>query len=86
LSPTSAVEPSKVDAMKVRALDARDAGAYQRLRLQALQESPAAFSASHADEAGRSMDEVIARIFRPPMDRSARWASSSAMSWPASWP
>lgn len=48
--------------MKVRPLDPADARAYQRLRLLALQESPAAFSASHADEAGRSMDEVATRI------------------------
>lgn len=39
-----------------------DAPAYQKLRLLALQESPAAFSASHADEAGRSLDDVAARI------------------------
>ncbi|GGY13641.1 N-acetyltransferase [Rhodanobacter panaciterrae] len=48
--------------MKVRLLDATDARAYQRLRLQALQESPTAFSASHADEVGRSLDDVVARI------------------------
>jgi ribosomal protein S18 acetylase RimI-like enzyme len=48
--------------MKVRLLDPADARAYQRLRLQALQESPTAFSASHADEVGRSLDDVAARI------------------------
>jgi ribosomal protein S18 acetylase RimI-like enzyme len=48
--------------MKVRLIDAADARVYQRLRLQALQESPTAFSASHADEAGRSLDDVAARI------------------------
>ena len=48
--------------MKVRSLDSTDARAYQRLRLLALQESPTAFSASHADEIGRSMDDVAARI------------------------
>ncbi|HWX65661.1 MAG TPA: GNAT family N-acetyltransferase [Rhodanobacter sp.] len=48
--------------MNVRPLELVDAVAYQRLRLLALQESPTAFSASHADEAGRSMDEVAARI------------------------
>ncbi len=48
--------------MEVRPLGAADAAAYQRLRLQALQESPTAFSASHADEAGRSVEEVAARI------------------------
>jgi ribosomal protein S18 acetylase RimI-like enzyme len=48
--------------MKVRSLEPTDASAYQKLRLLALQESPTAFSASHADEAGRSLDEVAARI------------------------
>lgn len=48
--------------MKVRPFDRTDARAYQRLRLLALHESPTAFSASHADEADRSMDEVAARI------------------------
>lgn len=48
--------------MKVRLLDPRDAQAYQQLRLQALRDSPTAFSASHADEVGRSLDEVAARI------------------------
>ncbi|OOG55444.1 GNAT family N-acetyltransferase [Rhodanobacter sp. C03] len=48
--------------MKVRLLDPSDARAYQRLRLLALQETPTAFSASYGDEAGRSMDEVAARI------------------------
>jgi ribosomal protein S18 acetylase RimI-like enzyme len=48
--------------MLIRPLDATDARAYQELRLLALQESPTAFSASHADEVGRSLDEVAARI------------------------
>ena len=48
--------------MKVRLLDPADARAYQSLRLRALRESPAAFSASPEDEADRSMDEVAARI------------------------
>jgi Acetyltransferases len=48
--------------MQVRPLDPTDARAYQALRLLALQESPTALSASHADEAGRSMEEVAARI------------------------
>jgi ribosomal protein S18 acetylase RimI-like enzyme len=57
--------------MQVRPLDPADARAYQRLRLLALQESSTAFSASHADEAGRSMDEVAARI-APAADGSIR--------------
>lgn len=48
--------------MMVRLLDPADARSYQHLRLLALQESPTAFSASHADEAGRSVDEVASRI------------------------
>ncbi|MEW9571704.1 N-acetyltransferase family protein [Rhodanobacter sp. Si-c] len=56
--------------MEIRLLDRRDASAYQALRLQALRESPHAFSASHEDEAGRSIDEVAARIV-PAADGSA---------------
>ncbi len=48
--------------MNVRQLNRADAQAYQTLRLQALQESPTAFSASYEDEVGRSIDEVVARI------------------------
>ncbi|MBD8880106.1 GNAT family N-acetyltransferase [Rhodanobacter sp. 7MK24] len=48
--------------MDIRLLDRNDAPAYQALRLQALRESPDAFSASHEDEATRSIDEVAARI------------------------
>jgi ribosomal protein S18 acetylase RimI-like enzyme len=57
--------------MQIRPLDFTDARAYQELRLLALQESPAAFSASHADEACRSLDEVVARI-TPAADGSIR--------------
>ncbi|MFC5581723.1 GNAT family N-acetyltransferase [Rhodanobacter terrae] len=57
--------------MQVRPLDPTDAGAYQELRLLALQESPTAFSASHADEAGRSMGEVASRM-APAADGSIR--------------
>lgn len=48
--------------MHVRPLNPGDAQAYQRQRLQALREYPSAFSASHEDEAGRSLDEVASRI------------------------
>jgi ribosomal protein S18 acetylase RimI-like enzyme len=48
--------------MEIRLLDRHDAAAYQALRLQALRDSPHAFSASHEDEADRSIDEVAARI------------------------
>ncbi|GAB3790298.1 GNAT family N-acetyltransferase [Dyella agri] len=48
--------------MEIRLLDRHDAAAYQALRLQALRDSPHVFSASHDDEAGRSIDEVATRI------------------------
>lgn len=57
--------------MEIRLLDRADAPAYQALRLQALRDSPHAFSASHDDEAGRSLDEVAARI-APAADGSMR--------------
>lgn len=57
--------------METRLLDRHDAAAYQTLRLQALRDSPHAFSASHDDEAGRSLDEVAARIV-PAADGSVR--------------
>ncbi len=46
----------------VRSLTARDAAPYQALRLQALRDSPASFSASYDDEAGRSLAEIEARV------------------------
>jgi len=46
----------------VRSLTAIDAASYQSLRLQALRDSPASFSASHDDEAGRSLAEIEARV------------------------
>jgi len=55
--------------MEIRLLDRHDAPAYQALRLQALRDSPHAFSASHDDEAGRGFDEVAARIV-PTVDGS----------------
>ena len=50
--------------MEIRLLDRHDATAYQALRLQALRDSPRAFSASVEDEAGRSLDEVATRAER----------------------
>lgn len=57
--------------MEIRLLDRHDAPAYQALRLQALRDSPHAFSASHDDEAGRDIDDVAARIV-PAADGSVR--------------
>jgi ribosomal protein S18 acetylase RimI-like enzyme len=57
--------------MNVRQLDRADAPAYQALRLEALRESPTAFSASYEDEIGRSLEEVAARI-TPAADGSLR--------------
>lgn len=57
--------------MEIRLLDRHDAPAYQALRLQALRDSPHAFSASHDEEAGRSIDEVTARV-TPAADGSVR--------------
>lgn len=57
--------------MEIRLLDRHDAPAYQALRLQALRDSPHAFSASAGDEAARSLDEVAARIV-PAADGSVR--------------
>jgi len=48
--------------MEIRLLDRHDASTYQALRLQALRDSPQAFSASVEDEADRSVDAVAARL------------------------
>ncbi|HEX8373386.1 MAG TPA: GNAT family N-acetyltransferase [Chthoniobacterales bacterium] len=48
--------------MTVRRLNSTDAAAYQSLRLLGLQEAPAAFGASYAEEAALSPTEVSARI------------------------
>jgi len=45
-----------------RQLNAGDAAAYQALRLRALREEPAAFSAEQADEATRTIVDVEQRI------------------------
>ncbi|MGA8261144.1 MAG: GNAT family protein [Arenicellales bacterium] len=57
--------------MKIRQLHAADARTYQSLRLLALRESPAAFSASYEDEVERSVEEVAARL-APAADGSVR--------------
>lgn len=48
--------------MMVRQLNSFDAAIYQSLRLRALQESPASFSSSHADEVGRTLAEIAIRV------------------------
>jgi RimJ/RimL family protein N-acetyltransferase len=50
----------------IRELVASDAAAFQALRLEALLECPSAFSSSHAEERGLSLDEVTKRIASKP--------------------
>lgn len=45
--------------VKIRALVSSDAGAYQALRLFALQESPTAFGSSHGEECDRTIEQVV---------------------------
>ncbi|MGV3533692.1 MAG: GNAT family N-acetyltransferase [Chthoniobacteraceae bacterium] len=52
--------------MTIRLLTPEDAGPYQQLRLQALEESPTAFGNSHAEEAARALGEVGARLVCDP--------------------
>jgi ribosomal protein S18 acetylase RimI-like enzyme len=52
--------------MTVRQLTADDALVYQELRLFALEESPAAFSAGYSDEAKRSPEEIAQRVTPAP--------------------
>jgi ribosomal protein S18 acetylase RimI-like enzyme len=52
--------------MIIRQLTADDAAAYQRLRLQGLQESPTAFSSSYSDEVDRPLEEIAARVTPAP--------------------
>jgi GNAT superfamily N-acetyltransferase len=52
--------------MTVRQLSGVDAAAYQPLRLLGLQECPTAFSASFAEEANRSLEEVATRMAPTP--------------------
>lgn len=48
--------------MDVRVLKAADAGAFQAVRLRALQEHPEAFGSSYEEEQGLSLDEVAQRF------------------------
>ena len=48
--------------MMIRRLCPDDAAAYQALRLEGLLESPTAFGASYAGEAGRTLAEIEARL------------------------
>jgi RimJ/RimL family protein N-acetyltransferase len=50
----------------IRQLTAQDAAAYQALRLQALQESPTAFSASYFEEVDRPLHEILTRLTPAP--------------------
>lgn len=59
----------KLSGLLIRSLDVQDAAAYQALRLRALRTSPTAFSSSYADEAERSIAEIVPRV-RPAADGS----------------
>jgi RimJ/RimL family protein N-acetyltransferase len=48
--------------IEVRVLSARDAAEFQRLRLEALRESPTAFSSSYEDERDRDVAKIAERI------------------------
>lgn len=53
-------------ACDIRELVASDAAAFQALRLEALLECPSAFSSSHEEERGLSLDVVAKRIVARP--------------------
>ena len=71
--------------MEIRLLDRHDAAAYQALRLQALRDSPHAFSASYEEEAGRSVDEVAAGIAPAADGTVCVSACSRTTRWPGWW-
>ena len=56
-----------------------------RQRLQALRDSPHAFSASYEEEAGRSVDEVAARIAPAADGTVCVSACSRTTRWPGWW-
>jgi L-amino acid N-acyltransferase YncA len=51
----------------VRRLGPEDAAAFQALRLEGLAHHPCAFAASHDEEAGQSLADVVARLERQPV-------------------
>jgi RimJ/RimL family protein N-acetyltransferase len=52
---------------QVRRLGPDDAAAFQALRLEGLATDPCAFAASHDEEVGQSLAEVVARLERQPV-------------------
>ena len=48
----------KLQKMNLRALEANDAGAFQKLRLFGLQESPSAFGSSYDEEKDRGIEQI----------------------------
>jgi ribosomal protein S18 acetylase RimI-like enzyme len=48
--------------LSIRSLEARDADAFQKLRLQGLKEFPAAFASSYEEECDLPLDSVAARL------------------------
>ena len=54
------------DAITIRQLGPEDAAAFQRLRLEGLRESPAAFAASHEEEEKIPVEEIARRLKASP--------------------
>ena len=59
----------------IRPLSPSDAAPYQQLRLRALDESPTDFGSSYAEEAGRALEEIGARL--APSDGGSKVAFGS---------
>jgi hypothetical protein len=55
--------------MAIRVLDTLDAARFQRLRLEALQETPTAFASSYSQEADTPLTEIALRL-KPDQDWS----------------
>lgn len=53
-----------VDLLEIRPLVAADASAFRHIRLRAIVDSPASIMPTYDEEAGRSVDEIAARIVR----------------------
>ncbi|MFJ6378531.1 GNAT family N-acetyltransferase [Kitasatospora sp. NPDC092039] len=56
------VSAERARPVLLRRLGAADAGPYRAFRLQALRETPSAFTSSHAEEAGKPMSVTLRRL------------------------